>query len=247
MLKLWQNTKWSTKIALILCLVLIILVAGWFSDWIPSTILESYRSEYTEFRKDPDTGMPSLADRSNSGGVGMYMTMAYWYAMAQQRTKARETYVEALYRYGWDHPRAPEIWVNLMDLTFSGSNADRTETDAITFYWLFVQEYSDKIANSREFTPHPQFETYEPVVAKMIARRASRVPAPTPDSSWDTSGAVHQLYKNKGAREMLIEFMKLNNKYKINQVDLEAVGEDEYEKYLPDGAEIRDFSIAGWK
>lgn len=247
MLKLWQNTKWSTKIALILSIIVIALVAGWFSDWIPSTILDHYRAQYDEMKKDPDTGFPSQADRINSGGMGTYITLAYWYSMAQNRTKAREVYTEALYRYGWDHPRAAEVWVDLMELTFSGSSADRNEDDAICFYWLFGQEYSEKISKSREFAPHPSFAEYEPVVAKMITRRGSRVPAPNANNEFDVRGSVFQMYKNRGARTYLLDFIKINKHFNINKVDAEAVGDDDVYKYIPDDADIRDFSISHWK
>ncbi|HTL51726.1 MAG TPA: hypothetical protein VL860_04030 [Planctomycetota bacterium] len=248
MLKFWQNMKLSNKIALFVIIILIALVAGWFSDFIPGLILNHYRSEYTAMAKDKDTGFPSYKDRTESGGMGAFITLAFWYDMAQQRAKARECYLEALYRYGWDHPRAAEVWVDLMEGTFHGANADTTEQNAVLFYWLFAGKYNDKYAKKGEsFTFHPGFKEYEPVVRKMVASRGSRVLLPVPEKEYDLDFQVLLDYKDRGARAMLMEFINVNNKWEINAVDKKAMGSDEANEYIPNPSKINEFSIKDWQ
>lgn len=247
MLKMWKNMKLSTKIVLILGLMVFALLAGWFSGVIPTLILDHYRTEYAEMPKDPATGFPSLKDRTESSGMGTFMTIAYWCEMSQDRKKAREIYTEALYRYGWDHPRGPELWTQMMDMRFGGSNADPIEDDAITFYWLYATKYNDKYAlPSASFTPHPAFATYEPIVAKMVARRGSRVLIPIPSNDFDLDNEVLLRHKDRGAAMMLRDFVDLNSIQKINPIDLKAVGEESSGSYIPLGSKVDEFSIKDW-
>ena len=179
--------------------------------------------------------------------MGAFMTMAYWYDMAQQRSKAHDCYVEALYRYGYDHPRAPELLVDVMEDTMHGSNADTTEPNAVLYFWLFATKYDEKHSSKEGFTTHPAFEQYRAEVEQMIRSRGSRILLPVADNNYDLNVQVLTEMRDKAAYAWLKQFIYLNKEQKINEPDLKAIGSDTAEEYLPNGSKVNEFSIKDWQ
>ncbi|MGH7144204.1 MAG: hypothetical protein ACREJ2_08805 [Planctomycetota bacterium] len=248
MFKQWQNAKLSTRLTFIFVMLMMFLIIGWFSGFLPNLILNYYRHEYDEMKKDPDSGYPSFKDRSDSWGMAAFMDVAYWYTIAQNSRKAREIYTEGLYRYGWDNPHGAEVWDTLMNMRMASDNADPIEGDAMLFYWLYAQRYNEIHGdNSGNFTYHPDFLKYEPDVERMIRAHGSKITGPNASNNFQLTTPSQQTHEQIAARMLLNEFFDLNRKYKINKVELKAMDDQSFDDYFSGSGAINSINLLDWQ